>query len=546
MGQFWEDEAYTRKDENGNLVSLEEYEARQKKTWFMTRGDIKLYLICGVGFFIDAYDLFIVNLATNAWIFEYWGGKLSATGSITSNYPTLLRGAVNAAANIGNVVGQVSFGILGDAFGRKFVYGKELIIAMIGIIMTISLPNHRFDSVGKAWWLFGFRLLMGIGIGGDYPMSAAIVAERSTLNNRGRMLGWIFSNQGWGTFAASIVSLILYGIYHDPLSTGHLGQLDSVWRLMIGLILVPCGITLYWRLTMPESRKFTQSQELTAVQNSSLMNSEATIDSVEKQASQSSEKDISKLPEHERRVSIIEAHAVQPSNAANFKVFLQYFKEPRHFLPLIGTASTWFLVDVAFYGINLNQSQILTDIGYASGKTPYEALLRATYGNLIIVVAGYLPGYFFTIAFIEILGRRPIQIGGFILTAIFFAIIAGAYDAIGVSGRFACFVFAQLFFNFGPNATTFIVPAELFPSRVRGFAHGISAATGKLGAILSGLLFNYLADKSRLGTAKVLWIFFAFNMAGAVFSLLVPETKRFDADAQDYEETQAKVAAKGI
>lgn len=539
MGGFWEEEAYTRKDANGNLVSLEEYEARQKKTWFMTKGDLKLYAICGVGFFIDAYDLFIINLATQAWIYEYWGGN-------SKNYPTLLKGAVNASANIGNIVGQISFGVLGDAFGRKFVYGKELIIAMVGIILTISLPNHRFGSVDKAWWLFGFRLLMGIGIGGDYPMSAAIVAERSTLNNRGRMLGWIFSNQGWGTFAASLVSLILYGIYHDPLSAGYLGQLDSVWRLMIGLILVPCSVTLYWRFTMPESSKFTQSQELSAVQNSSLMNSAMTVDSVEKDAAIKTDQELSTLPEHERRVSIIEAHAVQPTKADNFKVFLQYFSRPKNALALFGTASSWFLVDVAFYGLNLNSAQLLSDIGYAKGATPYETLLRQTYGNLIVVVAGYLPGYFFTIAFIELIGRKPIQIGGFVLSAIFFAIIAGAFDAIGVSGRFACFVFAQFFFNFGPNATTFIVPAELFPSRVRGFAHGISAATGKCGAILSGLLFNYLSDSTRLGTAKVLWIFFAFNMAGAFASLLVPETKGFDADAADYEETQAMVAAKGI
>jgi MFS family permease len=38
---------------------------------------------------------------------------------------------------------------------------------------------------------------MGIGIGGDYPMSASIVSERSHLYTRGRLLAWIFSNQGW-------------------------------------------------------------------------------------------------------------------------------------------------------------------------------------------------------------------------------------------------------------------------------------------------------------------------------------------------------------
>ncbi len=69
---------------------------------------------------------------------------------------------------------------------------------IVGVILVISTPNHLGHHIrDKFWYIFGFRVLMGIGIGGDYPMSASIVAERSSLRNRGRMLGWIFSNQGW-------------------------------------------------------------------------------------------------------------------------------------------------------------------------------------------------------------------------------------------------------------------------------------------------------------------------------------------------------------
>lgn len=174
---------------------------------------------------LDSYDLFIVNLASPLWAYEFFTkGRLATTTVVPPPaIPFLVRGAVNAAANIGNVIGQITFGFLGDTFGRKFVYGKELvrllqmhgfialtdrpqIVAIIGIIMIISLPVNGTagltTGVHKMWWLFGFRLLLGIGIGGDYPMSASIVAERSNLRNRGRMLAWIFSNQGW-------VSLIL-------------------------------------------------------------------------------------------------------------------------------------------------------------------------------------------------------------------------------------------------------------------------------------------------------------------------------------------------
>jgi PHS family inorganic phosphate transporter-like MFS transporter len=228
--------------------------------------------------------------------------------------------------------------------------------------------------------------------------------------------------------------------------------------------------------------------------------------------------------------------------------FIQYFSVPRHALTLFGCAMSWFLVDVAFYGINLNQSIILADIGFATGKTPYEYLLHNAEGNLIIAIAGYVPGYFLTIAFIELLGRKWIQIQGFLVTALMFGILAGA-SSLGSGARFALIIITQLFFNFGPNATTFIIPGEVFPSRVRGLAHGFCAAVGKLGAILSGIGFNWWSQKDHakypgsIGLSGVLWIFFAMELLGAVVTFFcVPETKGLDADAIDYEEIQEQVA----
>ncbi|KAH8647655.1 major facilitator superfamily domain-containing protein [Xylariales sp. PMI_506] len=545
----WEEHAYTRKDENGNIVTLEEYEATHKPKAF-TWADFKLYIICGVGFMLDSYDLFIVNLASPLWAYEFFtSGDLNTTTKVPApTIPFLVRGAVNAAANIGNVIGQVSFGFLGDAFGRKFVYGKELIIAIIGIIMIISLPAKNnaglTSGVSKMWWLFGFRMLLGIGIGGDYPMSAAIVAERSTLKNRGRMLGWIFSNQGWGTLTASVITCILLPIFSHPLQNGAFTQIDAIWRLQIGLALVPCFALLYFRLTMPESRKFLQSVELSSVATSSL----SSLGSVEDTPTKPEDGTNGSGPG--RRVSVIDTIAVEPSKKVQMTAFIEYFSHPRHALTLFGCAFSWFLVDVAFYGVNLNQSVILTDIGYATGKTPYEYLLKNAEGNLIIAVAGYVPGYFLTIAFIEILGRKWIQIQGFLVTALMFGILAGANTALSTGARFALFVIAQLFFNFGPNATTFIVPGEVFPSRVRGLAHGFCAAVGKLGAILSGIGFNWWSQSSKtsypgaIGLSGVLWIFFAFELLGAIVTYFcVPETKGKDSDAIDYEEQQARLSA---
>jgi len=221
---------------------------------------------------------------------------------------------------------------------------------------------------------------------------------------------------------------------------------------------------------------------------------------------------------------------------AKFNTFFVYFSEWRHFKTLFGTATTWFLVDIAFYGINLNQSYILTAIGFTTGKNYYQKLMKNALGNFIIAVAGYVPGYFFTIGFIEIIGRKPIQIGGFLITALLFGVLAGHFNHMPTAGKFVCFALAQFFYNFGPNATTFIVPAEVFPSRVRGLAHGLSAAIGKCGAILAAILFNYLASY-KIGLPNTLWIFFGCNIIGAAITWwAIPETKGRDADVVDYEE----------
>lgn len=87
---------------------------------------------------------------------------------------------------------------------------------------------------------------------------------------------------------------------------------------------------------------------------------------------------------------------------------------------------------------------------------------------------------------------------GFAMLAILFAILGFAYDALTKHSTGA-FVFlyclANFFQNFGPNTTTFIVPGEAFPTRYRSTGHGISAATGKLGAIVAQVGFSQLKDR---------------------------------------------------
>lgn len=219
-------------------------------------------------------------------------------------------------------------------------------------------------------------------------------------------------------------------------------QLNAVWRIQLGVALVPALLTLYPRITMPEGKKYLESRELNGLKRPSSVTS--NFSTFSKPRTESVELIVSDGRELQEQIDAVRAEIDAQSKRARLDVFFQYFSEWRHLRTLIGTASTWFLMDVAFYGTNLNQSVILTDIGFSKGVNEYETLKRNAIGNLIIAVAGYVPGYFVTIFFVEKLGRRWIQIQGFIITALMFAVLAGDYAHLGTGGRFVCLAIAQV------------------------------------------------------------------------------------------------------
>ena len=274
-------------------------------------------------------------------------------------------------------------------------------------------------------------------------MSAAIIAERAHLKRRGQLLGWIFSNQGWGTLAGSVITLVVLACFSKALEEENkYGQLDAIWRIQMGVALIPALATIYPRLQMPEAKKFLESRELSQWKRPSSVTSNFSYSS--KTKPRATELIVSDGRDVQEQIDAARAEIENQGKRARLGVFFHYFSDWRHLRTLLGTSLTWFLMDVAFYGTNLNQSVILEDIGYLKGANEYETLRRNALGNLIIAVAGYVPGYFVTILLIERLGRRWIQIQGFLVTALMFAILAGDFHGLGTGGRFVCLAIAQV------------------------------------------------------------------------------------------------------
>ncbi|XP_065864479.1 inorganic phosphate transporter 1-4-like [Euphorbia lathyris] len=466
-------------------------------------------VIAGMGFFTDAYDLFCISLVTKLLgrIYYYQEGS-NKPGALPDN----VSAAVTGVAFCGTLAGQLFFGWLGDKMGRKRVYGMTLMLMVLCSVASGLSFGHTPTSVMST--LCFFRFWLGFGIGGDYPLSATIMSEYANKKTRGAFIAAVFAMQGFGILVGGMVAIVVSAAFKakfpsQPFQIDALGstvpQADYVWRIILMFGALPAVLTYYWRMKMPETARYTALVAKNAKQAASDM---AKVLQVDIQ---------------------IEEDKVGRMRGNNFGLMSREFLG-RHGLHLLGTTTTWFLLDIAFYSQNLFQKDIFTAIGWIPGAKTMNALeevYKIARAQTLIALCSTVPGYWFTVALIDRMGRFAIQIMGFFFMTVFMLALAIPYHHWTLPGNQIGFVvlYSLTFFfsNFGPNATTFVVPAEIFPARLRSTCHGISAACGKLGAIVGSFGFLYLSN--GIGVRITLLIMAGVNFLGVLFTFLVPESK---------------------
>ena len=477
-------------------------------------------VIAGMGFFADAYDLFSISILTKLlgriYFQDYHPGAKPGQLPINQN------AAVTALALVGTLLGQLLFGYLGDRFGRKKVYGVSLALMIFSSIasgMTFGPTSNPSAVIGT---LCCFRFFLGMGVGGDYPLSATIMSEYSNKNNRGALVAAVFAMQGIGILAAATVSIVVVSIFknHNPgtpygksveLIKGSCPpEADFVWRIILAFGAVPAALTMYSRMMMPETPRFTLTVQGDVVK--------ATHD-------------VAKVTQ-----TSVDHVEVAPRQRMSTREFVrQWWK------PLLGCSVSWFMLDVAFYSQNLFQKDVFTAVGWipkANTMNCLEETFKIARAQALIALGSTVPGYWFTVFFIDKVGRIPIQIGGFLFMTIFMTVLAAAYNKLyteSQAGFVTIYALTFFFSNFGPNATTFVLPGELFPTAWKATGHGIAAASGKAGAIVGAFGFLYASQPRDRATAKPyppgiglresLGLLAAINFVGMLFTFLIPETK---------------------
>ncbi|OBA25812.1 MFS general substrate transporter [Hanseniaspora valbyensis NRRL Y-1626] len=490
---------------------------------------VYLIIVAGIGFLNDSYDIFTISIALTMMTPIYFAGESALSYGMST--------WIKVATSVGAVIGQVGFGIMSDVLGRKKVYGLELLIIIVTTIFQACIgeaPGLNFGHL-LAW----LRLFQGIGIGGDYPAAAVITAEFSTTKWRGAIMSAVFASQGWGQVLGAVVSVICVRAAKSDIDVSSkacddkcLKALDQMWRVVIGFGAVPGAMALYYRLTIPESPRYSLD-----VQNDINLGTAEVSRFLAGELGEAEQEELDVLKKTGVEVDNIDT----TQKKASWNEFFKHFSQWKYGKILFGTAFSWFILDVAFYGLNLNTSNVLKAIGITTGATLYKTLLSTCKGNLILICAGSVPGYWFSVALIDTwMGRKSIQIMGFIALTCIFAIIAGLQDTPhptegGISKfTFALYIFAEFFSNFGPNTTTFLC-SEQFPSRFRGTAHGISAGIGKVGAIFSQTVIGYYVNKGTDGLKKCMGIYSGLMFLGLLSTLLTNETKNISLEDIAYK-----------
>ena len=397
----------------------------------LSRFHLRAVVASGMGFFTDAYDLFVIGVASTL-ITKDW--------DLSSGHLAVLNSTMLFAAFVGAFV----FGRFADVAGRKQVYWLVAAITIVGAIGSALAPSF--------WVLIGFRFVLGFGVGGDYPVSAVMVSEYANRKDRGKLVGMVFGTQALGLIVGPLIAL-------SPLGAGLSN--GTVWRVLLGLGAVPAAAVIYLRTRMPESPRYQVQVQGKAEQAAARMS-----DFTDGQVSGNRQAGL----QHE--------------------MGLRAFLTNRRWLILLaGTAGTWFLLDYAYYGNTISTPQILGLISPGASTMTKIAL------QLAIFVVAAVPGYVLAIARLDKIGHRRLQLLGFAVMALCFFIIAAMPGMTTMVVPFLLVYGVSYFFTeFGPNMTTFVLPSELYPVTMRATGHGISAGIGKLGAFIGVFLFPLLND----------------------------------------------------
>ena len=428
------------------------------------------------------------------------------------------------------------------------------------------------------------------------------------------MLASVFFMQPLGQISGNLISLIVLAVSRSEGEQDLTRSVDIAWRWVIGVGVIPGVIALFFRIAIPETPRylldieddpikaeFDTTQLFGEPSRGTELEQDSWGGSVNGSAASQQSRSFDNAVVAPNTIGIASSSPADwtlsgsPITTLNSKWTLsradikQYFWHEGNWRTLFATSLCWLLLDFGFYGIGLSSPQFLAKTWgslHITGSTPYwktsddpsvsvyTMLMNTSVQALVILNVGSFTGGILLILLANHVNRVSLQKWGFLFLAVLFIALGTTFITLEHGGTFAIvlYVIGQMAFNIGtppskssplpfhptnppppgPNATTYIIPAEVFPTRYRASCHGISAGAGKLGSILVQIFSAYYKFGSSPGKPQtrrygtILIVFSAAMILGAaVTHFLIPNVQYMDGKQRKNKTLEVLAAGRG-
>jgi MFS transporter, putative metabolite transport protein len=433
-----------------------------------------IWSLAAAGKFFEGYVVFMTGVALPLQSYEFGIGAAE-------------HGIIGAASLFGILIGAVWLGGLSDKFGRKPMFIAEMIIFVVFLVGVVFAPNF--------FVLVACLFAIGLALGCDYPTAHMIISENIPSTSRGRLVLGAFAFQAVGALAGTAVGYLV-------LST--LPEIGA-WRWMYASALIPGVLVTLGRLYIVESANWLSSRgELEKAQ-----------DAVKKL--------LVRKPQYPSDVKLATREGAGDGHSRGS--YLSLFNKTNRRATILASVP-WFLQDLGTYGIGIFTPTILAAaVGANSDHARSVADLIANditaAKGAALITSLLIVGIIFAVLLADIVGRISLQIVGFLGCAVGLVLAALSSNFTGGTSLlliFAGFMLFNFMTNLGPNAQTYLLAGEVFPTSIRGKGAGFAAAFAKIGAVMTAFLFPILLD--TIGQSALLYGLVVVSILGAIVTWL--------------------------
>ncbi len=385
-------------------------------------------------------------------------------------------GMVSSASVLGILIGAIALGSLADVFGRRTMFILEMLAFLVFLIGVTVSPNFA--------WLLVCLLGLGIALGCDYPTAHMMISESIPSSVRGRLVLAAFGFQALGALVGTIAGFLVLKNMHDI----------GAWRWMYALAIVPAALVAGFRFGVTESAPWLLHRGR------------------EREAHTALSRLLMRSPRYPHAIALL-----PPARTAGGTGYAALFNK-RNIRATVLASVPWFLQDLGTYGIGIFTPTILAaSLGHkAAVAGSITALISsdklaakgAAFIDVLLIV-----GIVAAVLLADKVGRIALQVWGFVGCAAGLLIASFSTSGGGLLSVFTGFMLFNFMTNLGPNAQTYLIAGEVFPTRIRGKGAGFAAAFAKAGAVTTAFLFPILLK--NIGTASLLYILVGTSLLGA-------------------------------